>query len=105
MRTVVDIDDPLLKDLKKIKKKRKSLGRLISDLLAKALGEDKLRKSEFNIAVNVKPGQCLLPEVLFLEFSSRIQYFKRKSSSCFWKPGLFPGQFPKAIFPLDYPGD
>jgi hypothetical protein len=64
MRTVVDIDDPLLKNLKKIKKKRKSLGRLISNLLAKALGEDKLRKSEFNIAVNVKPGQCLFP-VLF----------------------------------------
>jgi hypothetical protein len=62
-RATVDIDDPLLKDLKKIKKKRKSLGRLISDLLAQALGEDKLRKSEFNIGVNVKPGQCLLPVV------------------------------------------
>ena len=45
-------------------KKGKSLGRMISDLLAQALGEDKLRKSEFNIAVNVKPGQCLFP-VLF----------------------------------------
>ena len=44
-------------------KKGKSLGGMISDLLAQALGEDKLRKSEFNIAVNVKPGQCLLPEV------------------------------------------
>ena len=36
---------------------------MISDLLAQALREDKLPKSEFNIAVNVKPGQCLLPEL------------------------------------------
>jgi hypothetical protein len=42
MRTTVDIDDPILKDLKKIQKKQgKSLGRLISDLLAQALGERK----------------------------------------------------------------
>ena len=40
MRTTVDIDDPILKDLKKIQQKKgKSLGRLISDLLAQALGE------------------------------------------------------------------
>jgi len=40
MRTTVDIDDPILKDLKKIQQKEgKSLGRLISDLLAQALGE------------------------------------------------------------------
>jgi hypothetical protein len=43
-------------------KKGRSLGWMISDLLAQALAEDKLRKSEFNIPVNVKPGQCLLPE-------------------------------------------
>ncbi len=42
MRTTIDIDDPVLKDLKKIQKKQgKSLGRLISDLLAQALGERK----------------------------------------------------------------
>ena len=42
MRTTVDIDDPVLKDLKRIQQKEgKSLGRLISDLLAQALGERK----------------------------------------------------------------
>ena len=46
MRTTVDIDDPILKDLKKIQKKQgKSLGRLISDLLAQALGESKAPKA------------------------------------------------------------
>ena len=40
MRTTVDIDDPILKDLKKIQEKEgKSLGRLISDLLARAIRE------------------------------------------------------------------
>ena len=38
MRTTVDIDDPVLKDLKKLQKREgKSLGRLISDLLAQAI--------------------------------------------------------------------
>ena len=46
MRTTVDIDDPILKDLKKIQQKEgKSLGRLISDLLAQALGERKSAKA------------------------------------------------------------
>jgi metal-responsive CopG/Arc/MetJ family transcriptional regulator len=46
MRTTVNIDDPLLKDLKKIQQKEgKSLGRLISDLLAQALGERKSAKA------------------------------------------------------------
>jgi hypothetical protein len=46
MRTTVDIDDPILKDLKKIQEKEgKSLGRLISDLLARALGERKSEKA------------------------------------------------------------
>jgi len=45
MRTTVDIDDPILKDLKKLQQKQsKSLGRLISDLLAQALGERKASK-------------------------------------------------------------
>ena len=60
-------------------KKGESLGRMISDLLSQALGEDKLRKSEFNIAVNVKPGQCVLPEMFFLEFLPGMHNFKRKS--------------------------
>lgn len=42
MRTTVNIDDPVLKDLRKLQQKEgKSLGRLISDLLAQALGERK----------------------------------------------------------------
>ena len=46
MRTTVDIDDPILKDLKKIQKREdRSLGRLISDLLAQALGERKAAKT------------------------------------------------------------
>ena len=46
MRTTVDIDDPILKDLKKIQKREdRSLGRLISDLLAQALGERKSAKT------------------------------------------------------------
>ena len=38
-RTTVDIDAPILRDLKRLQKReRKSLGRLVSDLLAQALG-------------------------------------------------------------------
>jgi hypothetical protein len=46
MRTTVDIDDPVLKDLKKLQKKEgKSLGRLMSELLAQAIGERKSAKT------------------------------------------------------------
>ena len=46
MRTTVDIDDSVLKDLKKLQQKEgKSLGRLISDLLARALREAKSAKA------------------------------------------------------------
>lgn len=46
MRTTIDIDDPILKELKRLgKKEGKSLGRIISDLLAQALQRRK------------KPGQ------------------------------------------------
>jgi hypothetical protein len=45
MRTTVNIDDPILKELKAIQQKEgKTLGRLISDLLAQALGERKSAK-------------------------------------------------------------
>jgi hypothetical protein len=45
MRTTVDIDDPVLKDLKKLQQKEgRSLGRLISDLLAQALADRKSAK-------------------------------------------------------------
>ena len=42
MRTTVDIDAPILKDLKILQKKEgKSLGRLISNLLAQALHQER----------------------------------------------------------------
>lgn len=42
MRTTLDIDDPILKDLKRLQRREgKSLGRLVSDLLAQALAESK----------------------------------------------------------------
>ena len=42
MRTTINIDDPILKDLKRLQKQEgKSLGRIVSDLLAKALGQQK----------------------------------------------------------------
>lgn len=38
MRTTIDIDDPILKDLKRLQlREGKSLGRLVSDLLAQSL--------------------------------------------------------------------
>jgi hypothetical protein len=40
MRTTIDIDDPILKDLKRLQlQEGKSLGRLVSDLLAVALND------------------------------------------------------------------
>jgi hypothetical protein len=42
MRTTIDIDDPILKEVKRLQKtEKKSLGRLVSDLLARALQECK----------------------------------------------------------------
>lgn len=44
MRTTIDIDDPILKDLKRLQKvEGKSLSRLVSDLLAQALGQRRSR--------------------------------------------------------------
>ena len=41
MRTTLDIDDPILRNLKQLKKiEGKSMGRLVSDLLAQALRQD-----------------------------------------------------------------
>lgn len=46
-RTTVDIDLPLLKELKRLQKReKKSLGRLVSDLLARALADERVRRSE-----------------------------------------------------------
>ena len=46
-RTTVDIDAPILRDLKRLQKEeRKSLGRLISDLLGQALGLRRANKKK-----------------------------------------------------------
>ena len=40
MRTTIDIDDPVLQDLKRLQQReKKSLGRIVSDLLAVALAD------------------------------------------------------------------
>jgi hypothetical protein len=44
MRTTIDIDDPILKEIKRLQRQEgKSLGRLVSDLLAQSLAEAKLQ--------------------------------------------------------------
>ena len=41
MRTTLDIDDPILQDLRRLRRERKKpLGRIVSDLLAKALAHN-----------------------------------------------------------------
>ena len=40
MRTTLDIDDPILKEIKRLQRRAgKSMGRLVSDLLARALAD------------------------------------------------------------------
>jgi hypothetical protein len=61
MRTTIDIDDPILKDLKRLQKREgKSLGRLVSDLLAQALAETpaSCRLSAPTFHWNSKPMQA-----------------------------------------------
>jgi hypothetical protein len=46
MRTTLDIDDPILRDLKRLQQREgKSLGRLVSDLLAQALAAQRGRQA------------------------------------------------------------
>lgn len=47
MRTTIDIDDPILQDLKQLQQREgKSLGRLVSDLLAASLAARREGPSE-----------------------------------------------------------
>jgi hypothetical protein len=47
MRTTIDIDDPILRELKRRQKREgKSLGRVVSDLLARALAETETGERE-----------------------------------------------------------
>jgi hypothetical protein len=46
MRTTLDIDDPILRDLKRLQQREgKSLGRLVSDLLAQSLAGQRAARS------------------------------------------------------------
>ena len=56
MRTTVDIDDPILRELKRLQEQEgKSLGRLVSDLLAFALGQRKTLKAPSDFRWISKP--------------------------------------------------
>ncbi|WP_119293115.1 antitoxin [Azohydromonas sediminis] len=47
MRTTIDIDDPILRDLKRLQQREgKSLGRLVSDLLAQSLAAQRAAPPE-----------------------------------------------------------
>lgn len=47
MRTTIDIDDPVLRDLKRLQRREGvTLGRLVSDLLAAALADTRNRAAE-----------------------------------------------------------
>ena len=46
MRTTIDIDDPILKEIKRLQRRDgRSLGRLVSDLLAQSLAAAKATES------------------------------------------------------------
>jgi hypothetical protein len=47
MRTTIDIDDPILKEIKRLQQREgKSLGRLVSDLLAQSLASSRRQADE-----------------------------------------------------------
>ncbi|MCC6192923.1 MAG: antitoxin [Burkholderiales bacterium] len=47
MRTTIDIDDPVLKELRKLQKReRKSLGKLVSELVSRSLAEARTGAAE-----------------------------------------------------------
>ena len=61
-RTTINIDDPVLRDLKRLQKKEgKTLGRLVSDLVARALSEARSSKSpRAPFSWTSRPMGCLL---------------------------------------------
>lgn len=55
-RTTLDIDAPILRDLKKRQRREgKSLGRLVSDLLARALDSSEDEKTDTAFTWNARP--------------------------------------------------
>jgi hypothetical protein len=62
MRTTVDIDPPVLNDLKRLQKREgKSLGRLVSELLAEAIGRRKIPSGKpLPLRWHTTPGRALV---------------------------------------------
>jgi mRNA-degrading endonuclease RelE of RelBE toxin-antitoxin system len=61
MRTTIDIDDPILKDVKRLQKREgTSLGRLVSDLLAESLARRR-KKPQRNGREDGFAGQGIAP--------------------------------------------
>jgi hypothetical protein len=59
MRTTLDIDDPILRDLKRLQQREgKSLGRLVSDLLAQSLAAQRLGRPVAAHNTPARPGSC-----------------------------------------------
>lgn len=53
MRTTINIDDPILKELKRLQKREgKPLGRLVSDLLAQSLADQRAGEAPSPPALN-----------------------------------------------------
>ena len=56
MRTTIDIDDPILKEIKRLQRREgKSLGRLVSDLLAQSLADARTAPSAPKFSWIAKP--------------------------------------------------
>jgi len=56
MRTTINIDDPILRELKELRKRRhESLGRIVSDLLARALSDKHAQVRERSVEWMTKP--------------------------------------------------
>ena len=61
MRTTLDIDDPVLADLKRLQKEQgKTLGRLVSDLLAEVLGQRTAPRKRPPFRWNASTGGLLI---------------------------------------------
>jgi hypothetical protein len=62
MRTTVDIDAPVLSDLKRLQEREgKSLGRLVSELLAEAIGRRRTpAEKQASLPWHTTPGKALV---------------------------------------------
>jgi hypothetical protein len=61
MRTTLDIDDPILREVKAIHdRERRSMGSIVSELLAEALARRRPRRGRPAFAWNARPMKALL---------------------------------------------